>query len=404
MSFFDWLGGRLFCFVHGRHLIYNTCWEDPRLDRAALRIGPDDRVLVITSAGCNALDYALAGARHVYAVDVNPRQNALLELKLAGIRALAFEEFFALFGRGRWNAFPDAYRRRLRPVLSAAARAYWDRHFDFFTPSSGRPSFYFHGTTGFFAWLMNLYVDGVARARDAVNDLLAAATVEDQARIYHDRLHRVLWHRPMRWTLRRDTAMSLLGVPRPQKRQIDTGYRGGTAQFVEDCLRHVLAGMTLRDNYFWRVYLTGRYTEDCCPEYLRRENFVALKRGLVDRVSVHTDSVAGFLESHDVRVSRFVLLDHQDWLSHFAGGRELAREWQAILRRADRGARIIWRSAGLSSEFVDRVHVLHRHRATRVGDLLTYDRPLAERLHRQDRVHTYGSFHIADLAVDATVA
>ena len=49
---------RLFGLVHGRNLVYNTCWEDPRLDRIALAIRPQDRILVITSAGCNALDYA----------------------------------------------------------------------------------------------------------------------------------------------------------------------------------------------------------------------------------------------------------------------------------------------------------------------------------------------------------
>jgi S-adenosylmethionine-diacylglycerol 3-amino-3-carboxypropyl transferase len=38
----------------------------------ALALTPADRVLVITSAGCNALDYALLGAR-VLAVDQNPR-------------------------------------------------------------------------------------------------------------------------------------------------------------------------------------------------------------------------------------------------------------------------------------------------------------------------------------------
>ena len=33
-----------------------------------------------------------------------------------------------------------------------------------------------------------------------------------------------------------------------------------------------------------------------------------------------------------------------------------------------------------------------------VGELLTYHNDLAEELHRQDRVHTYGSFYISDLA------
>ena len=77
MAFFEWVNRRIFTTVHGNNLVYNTCWEDPRLDRQALEFGPDDNVLVITSAGCNALDYALAGPNHVNAVDMNPRQNRI---------------------------------------------------------------------------------------------------------------------------------------------------------------------------------------------------------------------------------------------------------------------------------------------------------------------------------------
>src|SRR5215471_2803092 len=95
------LSSRIFKAVHRRNLIYNTCWEDPALDREALEFQPDDRVVVITSAGCNALDYVLAGAGEVNAVDVNPIQNALLELKVAAIRALDYDSFFDVFGLGR---------------------------------------------------------------------------------------------------------------------------------------------------------------------------------------------------------------------------------------------------------------------------------------------------------------
>ena len=38
---------------------------------------------MLTSAGCNALDYLLDGPAEIHAVDVNFRQNALLELKAA---------------------------------------------------------------------------------------------------------------------------------------------------------------------------------------------------------------------------------------------------------------------------------------------------------------------------------
>ena len=51
---------RWFSLIHLKNLVYNQCWEDPRLDRVALELTPSDRVVIITSAGCNALDYALA--------------------------------------------------------------------------------------------------------------------------------------------------------------------------------------------------------------------------------------------------------------------------------------------------------------------------------------------------------
>ena len=116
----DKLNTRIFRAVHRRNLIYNTCWEDPALDRQALDLGADDRLMVITSAGCNALDYLLAGCGEVNAVDVNPIQNALLELKTAACRTLDYDSFFSLFGKGRSPYARQMYFDSIRPVLSAA--------------------------------------------------------------------------------------------------------------------------------------------------------------------------------------------------------------------------------------------------------------------------------------------
>ena len=59
----------VFDAICSRALVYNTCWEDPAVDRQVLGIGPDDRMPVITSAGCNVLDYALLGPERIHAVD-----------------------------------------------------------------------------------------------------------------------------------------------------------------------------------------------------------------------------------------------------------------------------------------------------------------------------------------------
>ncbi|OGV71904.1 MAG: S-adenosylmethionine--diacylglycerol 3-amino-3-carboxypropyl transferase [Lentisphaerae bacterium RIFOXYB12_FULL_65_16] len=399
MSLQHWFDRRWFGLIHDHNLIYNTCWEDPRIDRAALALTPDDTVLVITSAGCNALDYALAGPRHVYAVDVNPRQNALLELKLAAIRALDYDTFYEMFGRGRLRGSRTTYQALLRPQLSSAAREFWDRRINFFAPGlSGQTSFYFHGTTGLVARLLNLYINRVARVRDQIESLLAAPTVAEQQRIYENGLHDLFWGRTLRWFLGRDTSLSLLGVPAPQRLQLERHYAGGVAAFVEECVRAVFTALPLVDNYFWRVYLCGEYTRTCCPQYLIKEDFERLRDGLADRITTHTCSVEQFLTGHDVRISRFVLLDHMDWLS--AGDTAaLQAEWQAMVDGAAPGARVIWRSAGLHVDYVDPLNVRLGRETCRVGDLLTYHRERAAALHRQDRVHTYGSFYIADLAV-----
>ena len=137
----------------------------------------------------------------------------------------------------------------------------------------------------------------------------------------------------LRWLLRRNLTLSMLGVPVAQREQLEQSFSGGIAQFVEDSIAAVFAELPLKDNYFWRVYLTGEYTPECCPEYLKRDNFNRLKAGLIDNLSWHTDSVQGFLEQHDRPISRFVLLDHMDWL-HGALYEGLVGEWQAIVDRA----------------------------------------------------------------------
>lgn len=386
------------CFnlIHSRNLIYNTCWEDPRIDRMALNLRADDTVLTITSAGCNVLDYALLGPRQIYAVDINYRQNALLELKLAAIKALEFDTFFNLFGDGHLPNYRSTYRHQLRALLSPMARSYWDRHIEYFSGSGWQRSFYFHGTSGVFARLFTMYVMYGAGARDTIEALCNVRSLDDQRNLYYTHVHPILWKASIRWLLRRDTTLSLLGVPRPQRDQIERSYAGGIFQFIKDCVEVVFTHFPLWDNYFWQVYLRGAYTPECCPEYLKRDNFERLKAGLAERIRLYTGSLTDFLVTQKPAISRVILLDHMDWLSSVDTA-ALQREWQALVDHALPGARVLWRSGGLHVHYVDPIQVTAGKRRYRVGELLTYHRELAAALHCQDRVHTYGSFYIADL-------
>lgn len=391
----EWFSGKVFKFVHGNHLVYNTCWEDPRLDKVALELTPEDNLLVITSAGCNALSYALTGLNHVYAVDMNPRQNAVLELKIAGIKNLDYESFFKLFGEGKLHGIKKIYQEKLRDSMSPLSQKFWDqkikKYFD-----GRRKSFYFCGTTGAFARGINNYVDYVGRFRPAVTEIFNAKSIEEQKKIWFDVIRKKIWGRTIRFAMRRDTTLSMVGVPKAQRRQLETQYEGGILKYVQDSLDAVFAELPISDNYFWRVYTTGHYTKNCCPEYLEEKNFHALKDGLVDRVTAHTDTVEGFLRKHDGKISRFVLLDHMDWLSDKLYD-ALVSEWDAILEKATPNARFLWRSGGLRTEYIDTIPVDQGNRKGNLNEFLNYNRELAAELHKIDRVHTYASFYIADL-------
>jgi S-adenosylmethionine-diacylglycerol 3-amino-3-carboxypropyl transferase len=95
-SIFNWIVAR--CYTS--QIVFNCAWEDPRLDREALKLTEEDQVVIITTAGCNVLSLAIEGPKHVYSIDRNHCQNALLELKLAAIREYDYATFWKLFGTG----------------------------------------------------------------------------------------------------------------------------------------------------------------------------------------------------------------------------------------------------------------------------------------------------------------
>ena len=381
---------KLFDAITSRSLVYNTCWEDPAVDRHALALGFDDSVLVITSAGCNALDYALEAPRRIFAVDANPRQNALLELKIAGIRTLAFEDYFAIFGNG-WHAnFARLYRDHLRSQLSPFARAWWDRRTDWFT--SRRGSFYFHGLSGQVARGVRAYFRTRPRLRAAVDDLLHARDIGEQQAIYDERVAPELWNKAVNWTISRQFVMSLLGVPYPQRKLVEAQHAGGVSGFIRHAIQYVFRQLPLADNYFWHVYMTGRYRRDCCPEYLKQANFLRLKHGLVERIETHTATITRFLQTHNEPISRFVLLDHMDWMSSFHAG-ALAEEWEAIHARATPGARILLRSAQQRPAYLDAIRIGPQR--TPLREAFRFMDAEADALQPRDRVHTYAGFVIA---------
>jgi S-adenosylmethionine-diacylglycerol 3-amino-3-carboxypropyl transferase len=372
----------LFEQIHKRNLIYNQCWEDPTVDKQALNITANDRIVMITSAGCNALDYLLSPPQRIDCVDLNPHQTALLEIKLAAIRNLPYGDFFAMFGEGRISGHREIYARKLRPLLSAASRRIWDKRIYYFDPNGA--GLYFHGTSGLFARFLNWHIDRQSGLRTDLNRLQSMESLEQQREFYRTRIAARLWSPGLRWILRRQFTMSLLGVPAEQVQEIQNSGTADLSSFIQQRVDRVFTEVPIANNYFWRVYINGRYTSECCPNYLRPENFELL-RAHCSRIHPHTMSMADYLRFSDAKFSVYVLLDHMDWLA--TSEASLRQEWRAILDTARPGARIIYRSGGASFD----------HIPTFAMSRIEFQQQVTSALHGRDRVGTYGSFYLANI-------
>jgi len=232
------------------------------------------------------------------------------------------------------------------------------------------------------------------RLREAMADLFDARDINEQQAIYDERVAPLLWNKAVYWAISRQLTMSLLGVPYPQRKLVEAQHAGGVSGFIQSCVQYVFRQLPLGDNYFWRVYITGRYRRDCCPEYLKRENFDRLGSGLVDRIETHTMTVTDFLRANETPISRFVLLDHMDWMSSYHPA-ALIEEWEAIRTRAAPRARILLRSAHANPAYLDAIRIGAGREKLR--DVFRFMDDIADALQPRDRVHTYAGFVIADV-------
>jgi betaine lipid synthase len=328
--------------VINRTWIYNMSWEDPRIDQRVLNLGKEDHVITISSAGDNVLDYLVAGAR-VTAVDFNACQIALTEMKSIAIQNLPFEDFFKIFAESDMALLKREYLREggLRSKLTPASAQIWDEHL----PRT--KNLMYSGTSGQLAWFIVHIAVPILGLSPITRAVRQGATKEEVDvmvdRVINNKMFRIACHfgdHLMR------SFMPFAGVP---KRQAELG--GLRGDDLSTITLKILKSDLAHDNYFYGGYIMGKYTKDCCPRYLKKENYAALRNHLLSGgLTLFHGTMVDALETiahHEYTVAS--LLDHMDWMPP----QMIADELAALMKRMDptRG-RLLWRS------YSDHVHSL----------------------------------------------
>jgi len=373
---------RIFTFWFQR-LVYTQIWEDPEADLAALQLPLGSTIVTISSGGCNALSYLAAQPAQVYAVDLNEAHLSLLKLKLAGIRAFSdYSEFWQFFGEGSSPDNAQLYRERLRPMLDAQARAYWDKR-----NIIGRPrhayftdGFYRHGMLGRFIGLAHVL------AKFARIDLAALLTAKIDAPERIEALERLdrLFHSRLALLLTRTPALLFsLGIP-PQQRAL-LGGGAPLNEVLHQRLLRLVNGHPNDTNYFAWQALNRSYSgpgDRCLPPYLQKGLFARMRNDAGLIIPVHAN-LRQFLQGLPAReVDAVVLLDSQDWMAPD----EIRALWDAIDRTGSDNVRVIFRTAGKQSP-------LESDELAPLRQIWCRDEERSEIGFELDRSGIYGGFH-----------
>ncbi|KAK4175444.1 hypothetical protein QBC36DRAFT_291466 [Triangularia setosa] len=348
--------------------IYAFTWEDSRVDREILKLGRDDVVLAITSAGDNILSYAMQSPARIHAIDLNPSQNHLLELKVAGFTALAYSDFWKIFGEGKHEDFRELLVTKLSPHLSSRAFQYWLSNASIFTNPKGR-GLYDTGGSRYairaFRWISYLF-----NCRKAVNEILASKTLIEQREVWKNKIRPALLS-PLVSNLLVSTEAFLwkaLGVPKNQLAMIEADHqRSETVKgnLAKDTRAHAIWHYMVNtldpvvekthiaaDNPYYLVCMTGQFSKKCHPDYLSRSAHNKLSQpGQFDGLRIHTDEI-------DEVIARImpgtltvaIVMDSMDWFDpeSSAAGRQIAK----LNRALKMGGRVLLRSSALEPWYV----------------------------------------------------
>jgi S-adenosylmethionine-diacylglycerol 3-amino-3-carboxypropyl transferase len=352
-------------------LLFGMSWEDPESDRRALKIQPGDGIVTICSGGCNTFDLLLEDPARIFAVDINPCQSHLLELKRSAVRRLDHDDLLAFLGLKQARNRLDVFEF-LQSDLSAAALAYWRSRAKAIEDGvvyQGR----YERFLRYFRCLVYLI-----QGRRRMDGLFECQSLEEQ-RDYFDRVWNTAQWRILFHLLFNKQVLARRGLSADYFR-----FDDGAASFADSFFqrsKRALRDIPIATNYFIAQYLLGRYTgPDAAPAYLRKEHLPIIKERL-NRIEIVTADLKVWLAGRAENSFDRVSLSNICELMNLA---ETERTFSQVARTVRPGARICFRNLMIPREVPPSLRANIQLLESESRQLLEQDRSFA-----YSRVHAY---------------
>jgi S-adenosylmethionine-diacylglycerol 3-amino-3-carboxypropyl transferase len=283
---------------------------------------PQDTLFSITSGGCNVLTFLIDDPGRVVALDLNPHQNYLLELKVAAFRELCYGDVLAFFGVRPSSSRVGVYAK-LRSGLTADAVRFWDAHLR----EIDRGLIHCGRYEGYMRLLRTVLVT-LRGKQTLVREFFAAKDPATRQKLYREKWEDLSWKLFTRFILSR--GLNSLLFDRAFFAYLDRDFSFGRHFAIK--AERALAGLPVKENYFLSYILRRGYDgQDSLPHYLRENNF-ELIRSRLERVEIVTDSCEHYFAALPASsFSRFNFSNIFEWMSPEAYER-LLRETVRVAR------------------------------------------------------------------------
>lgn len=288
-----------------RTLNYSSCNEDGLTELRALDVSQGDVVGCITGGGDRVLHMLLGDPERVHAFDANAAQNHLLELKMAAIKQLEYDEYARFLGLLPEGSSRLTIYRLLRPSLSEDASAWFDCH-----PRIIRNGVLYGGRWERYFRISSFNMR-LLRGRK-IRQLFSFDDLDAQRDFLHSEWNTWFWRVLLHASFCKPVFRFCFGDP---GFYANISPRFSPAGYIHDRMTQFLEQHLARSSFMLALVFQGCFfSSDHFPPYLQEANFTTLQSRL-DRVVIHRRWLLKMLESEEGKeCNKFSLSDVSSFL------------------------------------------------------------------------------------------
>ncbi len=283
-------------------LNYSTCNEDSLSEINALKIIETDEILCITGSGGRVLNLLTENPKKIIAVDFNPTQNWLLELKIAAMRNLNYIQFSKFIGLRKCKDRLELFKA-IEHNLTKACLRYWKRN----KRSIIKGVLYQGKLERFLKYFSNVIKESMC---EKVDEILSFTDLEEQKKYYEEE-----WKNDPNWTQIANFFSSKIREADPTyDLYVDKDHN--FEDFIFKILEKGFNSHLIRNNHFLCLIIDGNYERVLkLPICLQEEKYNIIKNNL-HKIKIVTCDIVTYLKNSEVNtIDKFSISDVGGYLS-----------------------------------------------------------------------------------------